>query len=329
MRILFIGGTGNISLDCSHAALEKGYELFHLNRGNHPERVPAGVKTLKADIRNLQQTQQVLRDLKFDSVVNWVAFLPEHIERDIEIFSGITDQYVFISSASVYLKPPTHWIISESTPLANPFWQYSRDKIACEDLLFSAYKEMGFPVTIVRPSHTYGNTWIPTSFGSRDYTVPNRMLRSQEIIVHGDGQSIWTLTHSTDFARGFIGILGNPSTLGEAFHITSDEALTWDNIHRIIAQGLGVEPKIVHIPSDFIRRFSPNKGASLLGDKAYSTVFDNSKIKHVVPNFRPAIPFQTGIQESLVWYDAHPEAKVVNPDTNAEIERILSAWKKK
>ena len=329
MKILFIGGTGNISLNCTYAALEKGFELFHLNRGSHPEVIPAGVATLKADIRDPQQTKKVLKGMHFDSVVNWVAFHPEHIEQDIEVFSGITDQYVFISSASVYLKPPTHWIITESTPLANPFWQYSRDKIACEEFLGSAYTERDFPVTIVRPSHTYGNTWIPTSFGSSDYTVPKRMLSGKEIIVHGDGQSIWTLTHGRDFAKGFMGILGNPLALGEAFHITSDEALTWDNIHTLIARGLGIEPKIVHIPSDFISRFSPDKGASLLGDKAYSTVFDNSKIKRVVPDFSPKIPFQTGIQESLDWYDAHPEARVVNSNTDAEIERILIAWKKK
>jgi nucleoside-diphosphate-sugar epimerase len=327
MKILFIGGTGNISLDCTHAVLEKGYELFHLNRGNHPEFVPAGVTALKADIRNPQQTRKVLKGMQFDSIVNWVAFLPEHIERDIQIFSDITDQYVFISSASAYLKPPNHWIITESTPLANPFWQYSRDKIACEAFLRSAHREMGFPMTIVRPSHTYGKTWIPTSFGSRDYTVPNRMLHGKEIIVHGDGQSIWTLTHSRDFAQGFSGLLGNSLALGEDFHITSDEALTWDNIHRIIARGLGVEPKIVHIPSDFISRFSPKKGASLLGDKAYSTVFDNSKIKRFVPDYQPAIPFQTGIQESLAWYEAHPEAKGMDPNVDAEIEQILSAWK--
>ena len=329
MRILFIGGTGNISLDCTHAALEKGHELFHLNRGSHPERVPAGVTTLHADIRDLLQTKRALRDLRFDSVVNWIAFLPEHIEQDIQVFSNITDQYVFISSASVYLKPPPHRIVTESTPLGNPFWQYSRDKIACEELLGRACEQTDFPMTIVRPSHTYGNSWIPSSFGSRDYTVANRMLSGKDIIVHGDGQSIWTLTHSRDFARGFIGILGNHQSLGEAYHITSDEALTWDDIHKLIARQLGVEPRIVHVPSDFIQRFSPEKGASLLGDKAYSTVFDNSKIKGLVPDFRPRIPFKAGIQESLAWFEAHPEAKIVDSNTDALIERLLAAWKRK
>jgi nucleoside-diphosphate-sugar epimerase len=329
MRILFIGGTGNISLECTRAVVEHGHELFHLNRGSHPERVPDGVTTLQADIRDAQQTKNALKGMRFDSVVNWIAFLSEHVDQDIDLFSGITDQYVFISSASVYQKPPLHRIITESTPLANPFWQYSRDKIACEDRLGSAHAKSGFPVTIVRPSHTYGRTWIPTSMGSRDFTVPQRMLSGKEIIVHGDGQSIWTLTHSRDFARGFVGILGNARAVGEAFHITSDEALTWDNIHRIIAQELGVQARIVHIPSDFIARFSPEKGGSLLGDKAYSTVFDNAKIKRLVPNFRASIDCKTGIRESLDWYDAHPDAKVVDSNTDALIERLLAAWREK
>ena len=329
MRILFIGGTGNISLDCTVAAVEKGYELFHLNRGSHPQWAPAGVTTLQADIRDPRQTKKAVKGMHFDSVVNWIAFLPEHVEQDIQVFAGIADQYVFISSASVYRKPPTHWVITESTPLANPFWQYSRDKIACEERLREAHAQTGFPVTIVRPSHTYGGTWIPTSFGSRDFTVPNRMLSGKEIIVHGDGQSLWTLTHSRDFAKGFIGILGNPHALGEAFHITSDEALTWDRIHILIARELGVEPRIVHLPSDFIHRFSPEKGGSLLGDKAYSTVFDNTKIRRLVPGFRPTISFEVGIRESVAWYEAHPDARIVSAETDAEIEKILTAWKKK
>ena len=329
MRILFIGGTGNISLECTRVVLEKGHELFHINRGSHPERVPDGVTTLQSDIRDLHQTKKALKGLRFDSVVNWIAFLPEHIDQDIDLFSGATDQYVFISSASVYQKPPPQRIITESTPLANPYWQYSRDKIACEQRLRRAHAKSGFPVTIVRPSHTYGHTWIPTSLGSRDFTVPQRMLSGKEIIVHGDGQSIWTLTHSRDFARGFVGILGNTLAVGEAFHITSDEALTWDNIHRIIAQELGVQARIVHIPSDFIARFSPEKGGSLLGDKAYSTVFDNGKIKRLVPDFSASIPFRTGIRESLDWYQAHPDAKVVDSNTDALIERLLAEWTKK
>jgi len=329
MRVLFIGGTGNISLACTYAALEKGYEVFHLNRGSRPGFAPAGVTTLTADIRDPAQTARALKDLRFDSVVDWVAFLPQHIEQDIETFTAITDQFVFISSASVYKKPPDHWVVGELTPLANPFWQYSRDKIACEKILQGAYRQKDFPGTIVRPSHTYSERWLPTSFGSRDYTVPNRILQDREIIVHGDGQSIWTMTHSRDFAKGFTGILGNPLALGEAFHITSDEALTWDNIHRLLARVLGVEPRIVHIPSDFIYSVCPERGASLLGDKAYSTVFDNSKIKRFVPEFQAEIPFHEGIKMSLAWFDRHPRAKVSNPQTDADIERILQAWKKK
>jgi nucleoside-diphosphate-sugar epimerase len=329
MRILFIGGTGNISLACTYAALEKGYEVFHLNRGSQPGLAPAGVTTLTADIRDPSQTAKALKGLHFDSVVDWVAYLPQHIEQDIETFAAITDQFVFISSASAYKKPPDYRVVAESTPLDNPYWQYSRDKIACEKILLKAYRQKDFPCTIVRPSHTYCERWLPTSFGSRDYTVPNRILQDREIIVHGDGQSIWTLTHSRDFARGFTGILGNPRALGEAFHITSDEALTWDNIHRLLAQGLGVEPRIVHIPSDFIYRVCPERGASLLGDKAYSTVFDNAKIKRFVPEFQAEIPFHEGLKMSLDWFDRHPQAKISDAQTEADIERILKAWKKK
>ena len=329
MRILFIGGTGNISSECTRAVVEKGHELFHLNRGSRQDEAPADVTTLQADIRDLHQTKKVLKGLRFDSVVNWIAFLPEHVDQDIDLFSGATDQYVFISSASVYQKPPQHRIVTESTPLANPYWQYSRDKIACEERLHSAYAKTGFPVTIVRPSHTYGHTWIPTSMGSRDFTVPQRMLSGKEIIVHGDGQSIWTLTHSKDFARGFIGLLGNSRAVGEAFHITSDEALTWDTIHTTIARELGVQARIVHIPSDFIARFSPEKGGSLLGDKAYSTVFDNAKIKRLVPDFRASVDFATGIRESVAWFDAHPDARIVDSNTEALIERLLAAWREK
>lgn len=329
MKILFIGGTGNISLACTYAALEKGYEVFHLNRGSRPGLASAGVTTLTADIRDPAQTARALKGLRFDSVVDWVAYLPQHIEQDIETFAAITDQFVFISSASGYKKPPDHWVVTESTPLDNPYWQYSRDKIACEKILQRSYRQKGFPGTIVRPSYTYGERWLPTSFGSRDYTVPTRILQGREIIIHGDGQSIWTVTHSRDFARGFTGILGNPLALGEAFHITSDEALTWDNIHRLLAQGLGVEPRIVHIPSDFIYSVCPERGAGLVGDKAYSTVFDNSKIKRFVPEFQAGIPFHEGIKMSLAWFDRHPQAKISDAQTEADIERILQAWKKK
>ena len=326
MKILFIGGTGTISLSCTHAALERGYEVFHLNRGSRPDLVPTGVKTLIADIRNRDETREALKGLYFNCVVNWVAFTPDHIRQDIEILGPITDHYIFISSASVYQKPPAHWIITESTPVGNPFWQYARDKIYCERALLAAFAGQGFPCTIVRPSHTYSDGWVPTPFGSRDYTVANRMLQNEEVISPGDGQSLWTLTHSDDFARGFIEIPGNRLTLGEIYHITSDETMTWDSIYHTIGSILCVEPKLVHIPSDFINKLSPSIGAGLLGDKAYSTKFDNTKIKSLAPNFEAIIPFHEGIKRSLNWLEEHPEAKIIDEEKNREINKILETW---
>jgi len=326
MKILFIGGTGTISLACTRAALKRGYEVYHLNRGTRPDLVPDSVRTLIADIRDRDQTREALEGLSFNCVVNWVGFIPDHVRQDIEIFGPITDHYVFISSASVYHKPPVHWIITESTPIGNPFWQYARDKIDCEKVLLAAFAGKDFPCTIVRPSHTYSDGWVPTPFGSRDYTVANRMLQGEEVISTGDGQSLWTLTHSDDFARGFVEILGNQRTLGEIYHITSDEAMTWDNIYHTIGGILGVEPKLVHIPSDFINKVSPSIGAGLLGDKAYSTKFDNTKIKNLVPGFEAVIPFHEGIKRSLDWIEKHPEAKIIDEVKNQEINKILEAW---
>jgi nucleoside-diphosphate-sugar epimerase len=263
MRVLFIGGTGNISSACTDEALRRGYEVFHLNRGTHPEREKPGVRTLKADIRDTQAVKAALRGLRFDSVVQFLAFRPEHVKADIEIFDGITDQYVFISTCSAYRKPSLTPVITEDTPLENPFWEYSRLKIACERVLVggdtSADKmrdenaalikagRSSFPYTIVRPSHTYDNGWIPGCFGSASYGLAWRMLNGLEVVVPGDGQSLWTLTHASDFAVGLVGLLGKREVLGEAFHITSDEHLTWDAIHCIIGEELGVQPKIVHI----------------------------------------------------------------------------------
>jgi nucleoside-diphosphate-sugar epimerase len=326
MKILFVGGTGTISLACTRAALKRGYEVYHLNRGTRPDLVPDNVRTLIADIRNQDQTREVLKGLSFNCLVNWVGYIPDHVRQDIEIFGPITDHYVFISSASVYQKPPVHWIITESTPVGNPFWQYARDKIDCERALLAAFAKQDFPCTIVRPSHTYSDGWVPTPFGSRDYTVANRMLQGEEVISTGDGQSLWTLTHSDDFARGFVEILGNQHTLGEIYHITSDEAMTWDNIYHTIGGILGVEPKLIHIPSDFINKVSPSIGAGLLGDKAYSTKFDNTKIKNLVPGFEAVIPFHEGIKRSLDWIEKHPEAKIIDEAKNQEINRILEAW---
>ena len=328
MRVLFIGGTGNISLACTRRALEKNVEVIHLNRGTRPEKAPHGVTTLRADIRNADEVRRALGGMRFDSVIQWLGYLPEHVEADIARFRDRTAQYVFISSASAYRKPLPHPVITESTPLGNPFWEYSQNKIACERLLERAWEDSRFPYTVVRPSHTYDDGWIPTCFGSRDYTVARRILDGKEIVVPGDGQSLWTLTHASDFARGFIGLLGNPTAIGQAFHITSDEFLTWETIHQTIGLALGAGPRIVHVPSDFVARVCPERGKSLLGDKAHSAIFDNSKIKRYVPEFRATMPFAEGIRRSLAWLDAHPESKKVDAVIDGEYEKVLEAWRR-
>ncbi len=328
MRVLFIGGTGNISSACTNLALRKNIEVFHLNRGTRPEKAAAGTTLLKADIRKPDEVAEALRGHQFDSVVQFMGFRPEHVEQDISLFGGIAEQYVFVSSASVYRRPSAHPVITESTPMGNPYWEYARLKIACEETLHKAGRERGFPYTIVRPSHTYDDGWIPSCFGSSDFGLAWRICEGKEIIVPGDGQSVWTLTHSTDFAVGLVGLLGNPAVLGESFHITSDEFLTWDTIHQIIGAALGVRPRIVHIPSDYIAAISPERGAGLLGDKATSVIFDNSKIRRFVPDFRPKVSFSEGIRRSVLWYDARPELKVPNSAVNEEIEKILAYWHK-
>ena len=329
MKVLFIGGTGIISSACTRAALAAGHDVYLLNRGNRPERLPDGAKALLVDKRDHEQVKGALGRSTFDCIVDWIAFTPDHIRQDIEIFASRTSHYIFISSASVYRKPPSHWFITEDTPLGNPYWQYARDKIACERVLIETWRSTGFPATIVRPSHTYSDGWIPTPIGSRDYTIAHRMLDGLEVISPGDGQSLWTITHSDDFAKAFTGLLGNTVTAGEIFHITSDEARTWDVYYGILAGVLGVEARIVHIPSDFVYQVSPDLGRGLLGDKAYSMVFDNSRIRRVVPDFNPSIPFESGIRRSLQWFEEVPERKVVDPKRNGEIEKVLKAWKKK
>ncbi len=328
MRTLFIGGTGNISGACTRRALSKGIEVFHLNRGNRPEKTLPGVVTLTADARDPDSVRAALAGLRFDSVVQFLAFRPEHVRADLDLFEGVTGQYVLISTCSAYRKPSFHPVITEATPLENPFWEYSRLKIACEGVLREEGTARGFPFTIVRPSHTYDDGWIPGVFGSSDFTIPWRMLRGKEVVVPGDGQSLWTLTHASDFAVGLVGLLGNPAALGEAFHITSDERLTWDAIHGILAAALGVRAKVAHIPSDYIARIRPERGAGLLGDKAVSVIFDNSKIRRFVPEFRPSVTFAEGIRRSLAWYEGRPDLRVPNEATDAEIDEILGYWRK-
>ncbi|GAP17552.1 SDR family oxidoreductase [Levilinea saccharolytica] len=324
MKVLFIGGTGIISSGCAPLAVERGMELYLMNRGQSFRPPAAGTHLLVGDIRERESALRALGDHTFDAVVNWVAYLPEQVEMDLELFRGRTDQYVFISSASAYQTPPRRLPVTEATVLDNPFWQYSRNKIACEERLLRAYREEKFPVTVVRPSHTYAPSYLPVEGG---YSVLDRMLRGEPVIVHGDGTSLWTLTHHTDFARGFLGLLGNSHALGETYHITSDEWLTWDQIHAMIAQAAGTRAKIVHVPSEVIAAFDAEWGASLLGDKAHSRVFDNQKIKRAVPDFRAVIPFSQGVKEIVAWHQAHPQDCKVDAAYNRTTERILAAMR--
>jgi nucleoside-diphosphate-sugar epimerase len=323
VKVLFIGGTGIISSACSPLAIERGIELYLLNRGQSARIPPVGAIILNGDIRDKASAEAALGDLQFDAVVNWIAFTPEHIEMDLALFAGRTQQYIFISSASAYQTPPVNLPVTESTPLRNPHWAYSRAKIACEERLLRAHREDNFPMTIVRPSHTYDQTLIPMD---GKYTTIHRMRQGKKVIVHGDGSSLWTLTHHRDFAKGLVGLLGNNRAIGETFHITSDEWLTWDQIVHLMAHAAGTTANIVHIPSDMIAKFDPNWGAGLLGDKTHSMIFDNSKIKRIVPDFAATIPFAQGAAEIMAYYDGNPARQVVDPELDALMDRIIAAY---
>ena len=327
MKVLFIGGTGNISIPVSKLAVERGIDLTLLNRGRRQVTIE-GVKTLTADINLPDQVAAALGDQHFDVVVNWIAFHEHEIERDIALFRGKCNQYIFISSASVYQKPATHHIITEATPAFNPFWRYSQEKIICEERLTRAYREEGFPAVIVRPSHTY-DKFFPISIGNAgSYVIPQRILDGKPVIVHGDGTSLWTITHSEDYAKAFVGLLGHPQALGHIFQITSDFVLTWNQMYEQLGEALGVKPKIVHIPSEWIAEFDPREGEGLLGDKMYSAIFDNSKVKRFVPDYVATIPYHEGIRRTLAWFQAEPSRMQVAPADHEHIERILAAYLK-
>ena len=323
MKVLFVGGTGFISTAVSRMAVARGIELFHLNRGQRKVEL-AGVRSLRADISNADEARAALADHQFDVVVDWIAYHPNDIERDFALFRGRTKQFVFISSASAYQKPPSHYVITESTPLANPYWEYSRNKIACEDRLMAEYRDRGFPVTIVRPSLTY-DPQLPIALGGWGcYTFIDRLKRGKPILVHGDGSSLWVVTHAEDFARGFLGLLGNEQATGHAFHITTDEVLNWNQIYTTIAEAVGVEPKLVHISSEDIIRVSPEHYGGLLGDKAWSVVFDNSKIKSWVPGFRCDIPFRAGIRRTIAQFEADKSRQRIDDAVNRDLDHILA-----
>jgi nucleoside-diphosphate-sugar epimerase len=324
LRVLFIGGTGVISAAAAQRAVAVGHRLTILNRGSQTLRpAPEGAEVLNADIRNTASVRAALGNRMFDVVVDFVAFTADHVAADIELFAGRTGQYVFISSASAYQKPPARLPILESTPLRNPFWQYARDKIACEDLLVKTYRQDGFPATIIRPSHTYDRTRIALTGGWTDIA---RMRAAKPVVVHGDGTSLWTLTHASDLARALVGLLGLPQAVGDSFTITSDEYLPWNQIYEIFAKAAGAPaPQLVHIPSDTIAAAAPDVGPSLLGDKSHSLVFDNSKVKTLVPEFICTVPFALGARQVLDWFDSNPDQQIVDEGLNATFDQLIAA----
>jgi nucleoside-diphosphate-sugar epimerase len=332
MKILFIGGTGLISSACSELAVARGHELFILNRSvstKYP--IPKGATLLQGDIHaDASHLSKLLADHRFDAVVDFIAFTVEDVERDMNLFRGKTDQFVFISSASAYQKPPKNYLITEETPLENPFWQYSRDKIACEERLMKAYDAEDFPVMIIRPSLTYGVSQIPLCVNSWDYpwTVIDRIKRGQKLIIPGDGSSLWVLTWNQDFAKGLIGLLGNKKAIGETFHITSDEVLSWNQIYLEVYQALSLEPNAIHISSDLIAAYWPQAVGSLIGDKANSVVFDNSKIKRFVPDYHCEVKWAEGVRRSIKWYEDHPQFHTIDNEMNAVWDKIIAAYEK-
>jgi nucleoside-diphosphate-sugar epimerase len=330
MKALFIGGTGLISSACAERAIERGWELAILTRGRSEKYpVPAGAEVIQADVHgDPQALRSLLQGRKFDTVVDWIAYLPEDIERDIPLFRDRTSQFIFISSASAYQKPPAHYLITEETPLENPYWEYSRNKIACENRLMREWRERRFPATIVRPSLTYGPSQIPLCVGSwlHPYTVIDRMKSGRPVIVPGDGSSLWVMTWNADFAVGFCGLMGMERAVGEAFHITSDEVLTWDQIYREAGRAAGVEPKLVHIPSELIIAQDPEAEGSLVGDKSNSAVFDNRKIKSFVPEFAPEVKWAEGVRRAIAWHEADPRRRTIDEEANRKWDKILEHY---
>jgi nucleoside-diphosphate-sugar epimerase len=332
MKLLFIGGTGLISSACAELAVQRGHSLTLVNRSvskKYP--VPDGANVVTTDIHDDgQHLAEALKGQSYDAVVDFLAFTVKDIERDLGLFRGRVGQFVFISSASAYQRPPQRYVITEETPLENPFWQYSRDKIACERLLMEAYRKDGFPVTIVRPSLTYGPSQIPFCVGSWAYpwTIMHRMMQGKKIIVPGDGTALWVLTWNMDFAKGLVGLLGKPEAIGEAYHITSDEVLTWNQIYVEAFRALGLTPNILHVPTDVIEAHWPHAHGSLLGDKIHSVVFDNVKIKRTVPDYHCEVNWAEGVRRAIAWHQAHPAFQAVDVEMERILDNIVTAMER-
>lgn len=327
MNVLFIGGTGIISTAITkRLAATDGVNLFLVNRGNRNSVIPENVTVINADINDEDFVREQIKDLSFDAVCDFIAFVPEHLERDFRLFNGKTKQFMYISSASAYQKPLSNYRITEGTPLANPYWEYSRNKIACEDFLMKMYRENGFPVTIIRPSHTYDERSVPLGVHGKkgSWQIVKRMIEGKPVIVHGDGTSLWTMTHNSDFAKAFVGLIGNAHAIGEAFQITSDETLTWNQIYKAIADALGVELKPYYVSSDFLAAVSDyDLCGSLIGDKANSVVFDNSKLKRAVPDYVPTVKFDQGVKKTIDYVLAHKECQVEDPEFDAWCDKVI------
>ncbi|MBQ9135128.1 MAG: SDR family oxidoreductase [Lachnospiraceae bacterium] len=328
MKALFIGGTGTISTAISKKLLEEGWDLYLLNRGTRNNVLPAGAHELTVDVNDEAAVAEKIKDLSFDVVCDFIAFVPAQLERDYRLFNGKTKQFMFISSASAYQKPLSDYKITESTPLANPYWEYSRNKIACEEYLMKMYRENGFPITIIRPSHTYDERSIPVgAHGDKgSWQVAKRMLEGKPVIIHGDGTSLWTMTHNSDFAKAFVGLMGNIHAIGEAYQITSDESLTWNQIYKIIADCLGVEFKPYYVPSDFLHAVGKYDFAGgLIGDKANSVVFDNAKVKRAVPGFTATVRLDMGMKQTVEYVLSHKECQVEDPEFDAWCDKVIAA----
>ncbi|MDR2622449.1 MAG: SDR family oxidoreductase [Dysgonamonadaceae bacterium] len=326
MKILFIGGTGTISTAISKLLIQSGHDLYLINRGKRNDALPERAHYLIADIDDEAKVAGLIKDLAFDCVVDFIAFVPKQLERDYRLFNGKTKQFIFISSASVYQKPLSDYRVTEATPLANPYWQYSRDKIDCENYLMKLYREEGFPATIVRPSYTYDERKVPLAVHGNQgtWSVIKRIIDGKPVIIHGDGTSLWTMTHNSDFAKGFAGLTGNIRALGEAVQITSDETLTWNQIYQCIAKAVDRPLKAVHVSSEFLAAAGPyDFYGGLLGDKAISAVFDNAKLKRLVPGFVAVKRFDEGVRETIDYILAHPEYQQEDPEFDIWTDKII------
>lgn len=332
MKVLFIGGTGLISSACAALALRRGVDLHILTRGKRAMDLPGDVgqpKQIVADITKPGEVRAALAGAgRFDAVVNFIAFTPEDVARDVELFTGRTGQYVLVSTCATYQKPPGHYLMDESTPQCNPFWPYAQKKIAAEGVALGAYREAGFPVTIVRPSLTYGVSRIPAAYhnSTHSWTTAHRLLTGKPVIIHGDGTSLWQVTHAEDFAKGLVGVLGLPTAIGQAFHVTTDEVLTWNQILGTLAAVLGVKANFVHVPTELIAKFDPERAQGLYGDKCHSIVLDNSKIKRFVPGFAATVPFHEGLRRTVEWFRADAARQTVDGVYDALADRIVAAW---